>query len=200
MAVLLVGGGGILGAQERVAAMSGNAAAGERLAESCVACHGANGVGISGQFPNLAGQVPGYVAAQLALFQEGVRENAVMAPFVAGLSARDRADLDAYYSGLPGHKGAIGKAQEEAALAGGRIYRGGFREFEIPACMGCHGPSGHGIPPNFPRIAGQAAEYTEAQLRAFKSGARKSPIMNTIAFPLSEEQIKELALYISALY
>lgn len=180
--------------------MTGDAEAGRAASVTCVACHGADGNSPSDQFPNLAGQVPGFIAAQLAKFKSGARENAVMAGFVAALSEQDMADLDAYYSGLEGKKGGITPDQEAAALAGGKIYRGGYKPYAIAACMGCHGPSGHGIPPNFPRLAGQPAAYLEAQLLAYKSGARVDPVMNSIAFALSARQIRELALYISALY
>ncbi len=178
----------------------GDVEAGRAASATCVACHGADGNSPTEQFPNLAGQVPGYIAAQLAKFKSGERESAVMAGMIAPLTEADMANLDAYYSSLAGKKGAITPAQEEAALAGGKIYRGGFKPYAIAACMGCHGPSGHGIPPAFPRISGQPAAYIEAQLLAFKSGARVDPVMNPIAFPLSAQQIRELALYISALY
>ena len=181
-------------------AAPGDAEAGKRAAAACVACHGAAGNSPTDQFPNIAGQVPGYIAAQLDKFKSGARKNAVMSGIVANLTAQDMADLDVYYSGLPAARGAITSAEEKAALAGGKLYRGGYQKYEIPACMGCHGPSGHGIPPKFPRLSGQHAAYIESQLLAFKSGAREDPIMNPIAFALSAQQIKELALYISALY
>ncbi|MDD9875556.1 MAG: c-type cytochrome [Gammaproteobacteria bacterium] len=165
-----------------------------------MACHGMDGNSPTDQFPHLAGQVPGYIAAQLAKFKSGERQNAVMAGLVAALSEQDMANLDAYYSSLEGKKGAITPDQEAAALAGGKIYRGGYKPYDIAACMGCHGPSGRGIPPAFPRIAGQPAAYIEAQLLAYKSGARINPIMNSVSFALSAQQIRELALYISALY
>jgi len=99
----------------------------------------------------------------------------------------------------PPNKGSITPDQEEAALAGGQIYRAGYEPYKIAACMSCHGPSGHGIPPNFPRVSGQSAKYLEAQLLAFKSGQRQDPIMNPVAFALSEEQIRQLSLYMSAI-
>lgn len=189
------------GAQSTGAGMlTGDAAAGRAASTVCVACHGADGNSSTDQFPNLAGQVPGFIAAQLAKFKSGARADPVMAGFAAALSDQDMANLDAYYSGLEGKKGSITPAQEAAALAGEKIYRGGYKPYAIAACMGCHGPSGHGIPPNFPRLAGQPAAYIEAQLIAYKSGARVDPVMNAIAFALSAQQIKELALYISALY
>ena len=181
-------------------AEQGDATAGKTASVICLACHGANGNSATDQFPNLAGQVPGYIAAQLAKYKSGERASPIMAGMVASLSTQDMANLDAYYSSLEGNKGAITAAQEEDALAGGEIYRGGYQPYNIAACMSCHGPSGHGIPPAFPRLSGQHAAYIEAQLLAFKSGARVDPVMNPIAFPLSEQQIKQLALYISALH
>jgi cytochrome c553 len=180
-------------------AQSGDAEAGKQKSATCVACHGADGNSPIDQFPKIAGQVPGYIAAQLASFKSGERENPIMAGMVGALSEQDMADLDAYYASQTISVGSISADQEESARAGEAIYRGGIAEYSVPACMSCHGPSGSGIPPNFPRVSGQHAAATEAQLLAFKSGQRKSPIMNPIAFPLSEEQIKQLALYISAL-
>ena len=180
-------------------AQSGDAEAGKQKSATCAACHGADGNSAVDQFPKIAGQVPGYIAAQLASFKSGERENPIMAGMVGALSEQDMADLDAYYASQVVSTGSISADQEESARAGEAIYRGGIAEYSVPACMSCHGPTGSGIPPNFPRLSGQHAAATEAQLLAFKSGQRKSPIMNPIAFPLSEEQIKQLALYISAL-
>ena len=196
--VLLVAGASLTAGVS--AAQVGDVEAGKAASATCVACHGADGNSISDQFPKLAGQVPGYIAAQLAKYKSGQRSNPVMAGMVAPLSAEDMANLDAYYASLEGSQGAITPDQEATALAGGKIYRGGYQPYNIPACMGCHGPSGLGIPPAFPRLSGQYAAYIEAQLLAFKSGDLKNPIMNPIAFPLSAQQIKELALYISALH
>ena len=181
------------------AAQSGDAEAGKQKSATCVACHGADGNSAVDQFPKIAGQVPGYIAAQLAAFKSGERENPIMAGMVSALSEQDMADLDAYYASQAASMGSISADQEVSARAGEAIYRGGVAEYNVPACMSCHGPSGSGIPTNFPRLSGQHAAVTEIQLLAFKSGQRKSPIMNPIAFPLSEEQIKQLALYISAL-
>jgi len=194
LAAATMSGGGPASAQQ------GDVEAGRNASASCVACHGMDGNSPTDQFPHLAGQVPGYIAAQLAQFKSGERQNAVMAGLAAALSEQDMANLDAYYSGLEANKGAITPDQEAAALAGGKIYRGGYKPYDIAACMGCHGPSGGGIPPAFPRIAGQPAAYIEAQLLAYKSGARINSIMNSVSFALSAQQIRELALYISALY
>ncbi len=180
-------------------AQNGNPEAGKQKSATCVACHGQAGISPSPDFPHIAGQVPGYIAEQLAKFKSGEREDPIMLGMTANLSEQDMRDIDAYYAAQDAHIGSITPEQQEQALAGRQIYRGGYEPYQIAACMGCHGPSGHGIPPTFPRVSGQYASYLEHELRAFKSGSRKSPIMNPIAFALSEEQITQLALYMSAL-
>ena len=77
--------------------------------------------------------------------------------------------------------------------------RSGLAALSVPACMACHGPAGHGIPSNFPRVAGQWPEYLEAQLLAFKSGERAGKIMGPIAHRLTNDQINALAIYMAAL-
>jgi len=179
--------------------MAQDADAGKAKSETCVACHGVDGNSPLDQFPKIAGQVPGYIADQLAKFKSGERASTVMMGLVATLSEQDMADIDAWYSSQSMTVGSVSPDQEAEARAGEAIYRGGIAEFNVPSCMGCHGPSGSGIPPLYPRLGGQHASYTEVELKAFKSGAREHPIMQSIAFVLSEQQIKQLALYLSAL-
>jgi cytochrome c553 len=178
---------------------AGDAAKGEAKSAVCASCHGVGGNNTNAQFPVLAGQVPGYIASQLQRFKSGVRKEPIMAGQSAPLSDQDMADLDAYYAAQKPTGLSVTEDQVKMAMAGEKIYRGGYRPFDISACMSCHGPAGHGIPPRFPRVSGQHADYLEKQLLAFKSGDRSDDIMNPIAFRLSEAQIKELALYMSAL-
>jgi len=112
------------------------------------------------------------------------------------------ADLDAYYAALPANLVmSLSDADKTLAEAGAIIYRGGFADRGISACMSCHGPSGHGIPKNYPRVSAQHKEYIEQQLLAYKKGERKgyNDIMWDIAFGLSELQIKQLSAYIAGL-
>ena len=81
-------------------AHAGDAAAGKARAASCAACHGANGISNNDLWPNLAGQKEGYLKAQIIAFRDGVRQNAMMAPMVAGLSDEDAANIAAYYASL----------------------------------------------------------------------------------------------------
>ena len=174
------------------ASAAGDAEAGAQKIAVCVGCHGQNGVSVNPEFPSLAGQVPGYIETQLKAYKSGERENAVMAGMAAPLSEEDMADIDAYYSSQEPPVQYIAEDQAEAARRGERLYRGGYRPFSIAACMGCHGPGGHGIPPSYPRLSGQHAAYLESQLLAFKSYARENEIMNSIAFKLSEKQNRYL--------
>ena len=185
-----------------VSVAAGNAEAGKAKAVVCAACHGAEGISSLSMNPNLAGQVPGYIAAQLKVFKSGERANLIMKGQAAALSDDDMADLDAYYSSMqPNVKVQLTEADTALAKAGEAIYRGGFAERGISACASCHGPSGHGIPKNYPRVSAQHKEYLESQLLAYKKGERKgyNEIMWNIAFGLSEQQIKELSAYMAGL-
>ncbi|MEO0367492.1 MAG: c-type cytochrome [Pseudomonadota bacterium] len=180
----------------------GDAEAGKNKSVTCAACHGADGNSAIPLNPNLAGQVPGYISAQLAAFKSGERQNAIMMGQSINLTQEDMDDLDAYYASLPAKVTSnLSEADLELAKAGERLYRGGFRERGISACMSCHGPSGHGIPKNYPRVSAQHKEYLEQQLLAYKKGERKgyNEIMWDIAFGLSEEQIKQLSAYMAGL-
>jgi len=183
-----------------VAEAAGNAQAGKNKAAACAGCHGPDGNSGNPLWPKLAGQEAGYIVKQLADFKSGARKDPMMSGMAAPLSAADMADLGAYYESL---KQSAGTAAGGAALAkrGERLYRGGNAEFGVAACMSCHGPSGKGIAPRFPRVAGQHAAYAEKQLLAFKKGERKNDgeIMTRIAFRLSEQDLKAAAEYMAGL-
>jgi cytochrome c553 len=128
------------------------------------------------------------------------RPNPIMAGMVANLSAEDMSSLAAYFQ----MQKPAPRAARDAALvkAGQAIYRGGILSKSVAACTACHGPSGAGVPAQFPRIAGQFPEYTAAQLRAFRSGERANDpnrMMRAIAERLSDREIAEVAEYISGL-
>ena len=164
-------------------AANGNVAAGQAKAAVCAGCHGADGNGGADPlWPKLAGQDPDYIAKQLADFKSGARKDPIMAGMVAGLSAADMRNIGAYYASLKPKPGAAHDAQ--LAKQGEKVYRGGDAKMGVSACMSCHGPSGHGIPPRFPKVSGQNAAYTRKQMLAFKSGSRANDgeTMTRIAF------------------
>lgn len=179
----------------------GNAENGKAKSQVCAACHGADGNGVEGQptYPKLAHQVPGYITSQLKAFKSGARQDPIMLGMVAALSEEDMSDLDAYYSSQKPAEVGIKPEDEELARIGEKLYRGGDTRYGISACMSCHGPTGEGIPIQYPNLSGQNAAYIDKQLWAFKDGTRKSDVMNPIAFLLSYEQIKGLSLYVQGL-
>ncbi|MHB8255975.1 MAG: c-type cytochrome [Acidiferrobacterales bacterium] len=180
---------------------SGNAAAGKTKSVACQACHGTDGNSVNPAYPKLAGQSAGYLVKQLTDFKDGKRTNPIMSGMAASLSPQDREDIAAYFSSQKPAPG-VTKANPETLKLGQRLFRGGNRKFGISACMSCHGPAGAGIPPRFPRLAGQHAAYVEAQLLAFKNGQRTNDdhIMQSIAFRMSVAQIDAVAQYIQGLH
>jgi cytochrome c553 len=182
-------------------AANGNVAAGQAKAAVCAGCHGADGNGGADPlWPRLAGQDPAYIAKQLADFKSGARKDPIMAGMAAGLSAADMKNIGAYYASLKPRPGAARDAQ--LAKQGEKVYRGGDAKMGVSACMSCHGPSGHGIPPRFPKISGQNAAYARKQLLAFKAGSRSNDdeIMTRIAFRMSEQEIKAVSEYMAGLH
>ena len=180
---------------------AGDAQAGKVKSAVCVACHGADGNGTSPTFPNLAGQVPGYIEKQLQMFKEDQRKDPIMAGMAKPLSAADMQDLDAYFSGLKAKQQTISAQSVKLAKAGELVYRGGNKSSGVPACMSCHGPSGHGVPPQFPRLAGQSSTYIQKQLNDFKTGARDDSlkIMSDVSTRLSKQEISGLSAYVEGL-
>ncbi|MQY50671.1 c-type cytochrome [Rhodocyclus gracilis] len=167
----------------------------------CVACHGADGNAPTTAFPILAGQGADYITKQLGNFKTMVRNNPIMFGMAASLSDDDMKSLGVYFSRQE-HKANASK--DEALAAEGRtLWRRGDFAKGIPACASCHGPAGAGLPAQFPRLAGQYAEYTEAQLNTFRSGERANDpaaMMRTIAAKLSDRQIKAVADYAAGLH
>lgn len=172
--------------------------------EVCAACHGADGNSTAPSNPKIASQHPSYLYKQLKEFKvaDGAkvapRYSPVMTPMVANLSDSDMLNLAAFYAGKP-LKPSAAKSKETVDL-GQAVYRGGIAEKGVPACAGCHGARGEGIPAQYPQLHGQYADYTEAQLTAFRSGARaNNGVMATIAARLSDREIKAVSDYVAGL-
>jgi cytochrome c553 len=179
-------------------AFKADPAKGQQLAATCMACHTADGTRGAPANPIIAGQHPEYLVKQLQEFKSGKRKNAVMAGMVAALSEDDMRHLAAFYAGK---SAKTGFAKVKATVSQGeQIWRGGVLAKALPACAGCHGPSGAGMPSQYPRIAGQHADYTEAQLLAFRSGARgNNAQMTAIAAKMTDAEIKAVADYAAGL-
>lgn len=172
----------------------------------CAACHGADGNSTAPANPKLAGQIPEYTAKQLRNFRAPdsspeQRKNAIMTGIAATLSDADMHSLGDFFAGqkLVPEK-AIG--DKNSINLGQQIWRAGDASKGLPACAGCHGPSGSGIPAQYPRLSGQYAAYTEAQLKAFRLAERANDpnrMMRLVAVKMTDAEIKAVADYIAGL-
>jgi cytochrome c553 len=164
----------------------------------CAACHAADGNSAISLNPKLAGQHPEYLEKQLMEFKSGKRANAVMSGMAAGLTDVEMKELAAYFAAKPT---TLAKAKSNGVgSVGEKIYRAGNAATNVPACAACHSPNGAGLPKQFPRLSGQHADYTLAQLKAFRSGERaNAPMMMAIAAKMSDAEMAAVADYIQGL-
>ena len=174
-------------------------AAGEaKFTAVCAACHGADGNSGTPAYPKLAQQHPEYLVKQLQEYKAGTRKNPIMQGFAATLSDDDMKNV-AYWATSKKAKPGFARDKELVAL-GERIYRGGIAERQVAACAGCHNPTGAGIPSQYPRLSGQHADYTSAQLTAFRDGVRGNSLqMTQVAARLNDREIRAVADYIGGL-
>lgn len=164
----------------------------------CSSCHGADGNSATPANPKLSQQHPEYLVKQLQEFKSGTRKNAIMQGFAAALSDADMRNISYWATSKKAKAGFA--ADKELALLGEKIYRGGIADRQIAACSGCHSPTGAGIPSQYPRLAGQHADYTALQLTSFRDGIRKNSLqMHQVAAKLNDREIKALADYVAGL-
>ena len=182
---------------------AGNAEAGKTKAAACGGCHGLDGNSLVPTFPKLAGQGEKYIAKQVMDFKANTtRKNEMMLGMAAALSEEDAADIGAFYAT---QKLAGPAPADESNLAMGKqIYKGGNLTEGTPACQACHGPKGAGIAGSgYPQVGGQYPDYTLAQLKAFRDGARANDdkgLMRAIVKDMSDEQLAAVANYIATLH
>ncbi len=195
-------------------AQAGDPEAGERKAQVCAACHGADGNSTDPSNPRIAALGEKYFVKQLEDYQSGAREDAIMQGQAAGLSEQDMRDLAAFYQQQTRE---FGHTDPEVAEKGERLYRGGNLDSGVAACSGCHGPAGEGMEAaGFPALAGQHAEYTKKQMRAFRAAGRDDldavayrrndtegddpGIMQSIAARMTDREIRAVSRFLQGLY
>ena len=191
-------------AQEKPAAVRPDLKRGQEIANSiCAACHGADGNSTLPANPKLSGQDVAYLLKQLNDFakpadDKNARVNSIMTGILGGISVADRLHVAAFYATQPPTPGAA--RNRETLELGQRIYRAGIPDRGVPACNGCHSPTGAGIPTQYPRLGGQHAEYTDAQLKAFRDGTRRNSVpMMQIAPRLADAEMRAVADYVAGL-
>lgn len=171
---------------------------------ACHTCHGMHGAGdSSGAFPRLTGQAAWYLYKQLKDYASGERQNEVMSPIAETLSDQQMEDVAAYYAAQQASAEAPQSETDSLLLQrGAAISATGLPEQGVAACVNCHGPSGRGLPPSFPYLAGQYAPYVELQFRFWKEGLRENDplgVMQHIAQQLTEDDIKAVAAYFASM-
>lgn len=172
----------------------------------CASCHGPDGnTPLMPEYPKLAGQHPEYLYKQLVNFKAWddkpiARENATMNAMVMAYSKEEMLGLAQYFAQQK-QVPAEPKAQETLAL-GQKIWHYGIPDKAVPACSGCHGNNGAGIPIMYPRLAGQTPDYVVVQLKAFREQQRANDpeqMMRQIANKLTDTEISALADYAASL-
>lgn len=185
----------------------GDAAKGQPIASAvCGACHGADGNSAAAANPKLAGQHAAYLVKQMKNFKtkadgKADRSNAIMNGMIAPYTEDQMKDFAAYFASQK-NKGGEMKSRDNLEL-GQKLYRGGDASKGLPACAACHGPTGAGLPAQYPRLGGQFAEYTEAQLKAFRLGERANDpnrMMQMVAIKMTDAEIRAVADYIAGLH
>lgn len=206
--ILAIAGLCLLGASGAHAAdvLKGDPAAGEKMAATCGACHGADGNSMVPAFPKLAGLGEKYLLQQMQHIRDGLRPVAQMAGQVDNLSDQQLADLAAFYSAKPR---SVEKADPDLLELGAKVYRAGVADRNVAACIACHGARGNGnAPAGFPALSGQHADYVAAQLKAYRKGYEDPTgrvtdgdikIMRSNAFGLSDREIEAVSAYVSGL-
>lgn len=181
---------------------AGDPKTGANKAQVCTACHGAQGISVNPEWPNLAGQHTAYLIKELHDFKQGTTRNApTMTPMTTSLTDEDIENIAAYFSQKQCAPGNISKSH---VTRGETLYRNGDREKHITACIACHGPDAKGnAQAGFPMLSSQQSAYTIQQLLAFKSGQRKNDIgsiMQNISSHMTNEDMEAVAHYLAGSY
>lgn len=184
----------------------GDPAKGQQIVSTvCSACHNADGNSTIVTNPKLAAQHPEYLVKQMKNFKSQAgkppeRANPVMNAMISAYDEGQMRDIAAFLSEQQ-RKGEVAKNPETIEF-GRKLYRAGDPSKGLPACASCHGPAGSGIPAQYPRIAGQFAEYTEAQLRGFRAGERSNDsnkMMRMVTIKMTDPEIKAVSDYVAGL-
>lgn len=188
----------------------GDAKAGAAKSELCQGCHGADGMTVNPECPNLAGQKPGYIFKQVIDFQKGLRNNDTMSAMAAlAGSVQDLKDISAYYASqktMEGSRYMMGAPTDKKKIAAGKkIFLNGNPRTGLYGCVNCHGKNGKGKSETnqiFPVIGGQTKEYLMKQLKDFRKADRTNDpanMMMDIAKKLSDKEIDEVTEYLGSL-
>ena len=176
---------------------------------SCSGCHGVHGEAPAPAFPNLAGQSYNYLLKELEDFRSGARQASPMSAMIKGVPKAkgdgNLQNLAAYFAAQKPERGHAGDGFRRSSIEQGRrVFQGGVRARQVPACAACHMQDGTGMAPMaVPALAGQHAAYLEQQLERFAGGKRdNSPghVMQLIAGRMKKGEMQAVADYLQVLH
>jgi cytochrome c553 len=197
----------------RIEPIHGDAAAGEKKAAVCFACHGAAGKSIAPTFPRLAGQRPDYLYHRLLSFKHASPKDpyyskSPMTPMAAPLSDEDMRNLAAFFAAQT-PPATDTTAPSDSATRGETLFRSGDPAHGVPPCQGCHGAEANGVNTRagqyaaYPSIRGQYGPYVVARLTSFRQDlphdTTNDYIMSHVAQTLDDESIQAIAAWLSSL-
>lgn len=170
---------------------------GETLARACNGCHGENGISSNKGVASLAGLAQPYFRRAIQNYQNGNRDNAVMALQVKSLSGEEIEKISLYYASLS----PLPPAPDAAELM--RREQEGLPLADVPqnppayiaSCNGCHGTNGNSMDVNIPSLAGQEAGYLQQAMTDYANGSRKHEDMAKAIQSLDAERIRTVAAY-----
>ena len=172
-------------------------------ATACVACHGVDGAGqADAGYPRLAGLSEPYLMKQLQAFRSRTRQSVIMERIASALNEEEMKMVANYYAGLKVPDTSQPMADGELKDLGMHLVSAGKWDKGTPACVRCHGHNTQGVPPVFPRLAGQHASYLEKELHRWQEGKRHSDpvgLMQSVANSLDDREIKAVAGYLASI-
>lgn len=174
-----------------ITATPADVAEGRRVAETCVRCHGANGISANKGIPHVAGQRPAYIYNKLRAYQTGTRRDPAMESAVKFLSEDALVKVAAYYSSLEPAQPLRSAAKAPPA----RLDPVAAGKAAAAACGGCHGEDGVSKASGMPSLAGLDPKYFVAAVKGYVSGQRKHDMMKSLVTSLTDADLNNLALY-----
>lgn len=146
---------------------------------ACFTCHGLDGEGDGVSVPRLAGLDAGYLQKQMEDYASDLRHDATMTPIAQRLDQGQRQAVAAFYAGMTPSRTTAASSSPPA------IWLRGDPSRAIPACGACHGPTGQGVGPGNPALAGQPASYTVTQIDRWKEGDRHNDARSIMALAVA---------------
>ena len=159
----------------------------------CLACHGEKGQSIIPEVPSLGGQPAFYLTVQLLMFREKLRVVEPMNQMLQGLKDDDLRSMAAQLAKLPPPEPAGGPMDANRTERARALI-------EQHRCNFCH-TSNYSGGENVPRLAGQREDYLVKALREYKNNTRRGydASMADVLFPISDEQLPDLAYFLARL-